>query len=327
MAPLPRIADREIVAARGPRSALDPARPYAYFVEREYARSGAIEDVAVVFLTNKECPFRCVFCDLWQNTLPDRIAEGLVAAQVEWALANLSDTAHVKLYNAGSFFDPEAIPSGDLPRIAELLRGRRSVTVECHPGFLDDRCVSFADAIAPARLEVAIGLETVDPEVLPRIKPSMSLADFERAARFLTENGIGLRAFILLGPPGHVGRQRTEWARRSIDFAFSVGVECCVVIPVRSGNGIVDALAEQGLYAGTNLAELQSTLAYGLRAGRGRVFADLWDVERLAGCPRCSAAREAALEQMNLTQRPAASIDCPCTRAVDSNPASAPPLR
>ncbi len=65
MAPLPRIADREIVAARGSRSPLDPAKPYAYFVEREHSSAGEIENVAAIFLTNKECPFRCVFCDLW----------------------------------------------------------------------------------------------------------------------------------------------------------------------------------------------------------------------------------------------------------------------
>ena len=322
MAPLPRIPDREIVAARGARSPLDPTKPYAYFVERECARTGAIEDVAAVFLTNRECPFRCVFCDLWQQTLPSRVADGLVAGQVEWALANLPEAPHVKLYNAGSFFDSEAIPSADLPRIAELLAGKRSVIVECHPRFVDDRCVAFAKAVAPAQLEVAIGLETADPEVLPRIKPSMSLEDFERAARFLTDNGIGLRAFILLGPPGHVGDERVGWAKRSIDYAFSLGVECCVVIPVRSGNGIVDALEQQGLYSRTNLAELQSVLDYGIRAGRGRVFADLWDVERFTGCFRCGDARIAALEQANYTQRPSVPIDCSCIRAEDSNFAS-----
>jgi len=327
MAPLPRIADREIVAARGPRASLDPARPYACFVEREYARSGAVEDVAAIFLTNQECPFRCVFCDLWRNTLSERIAEGLVAEQVAWALANLSDAPHVKLYNAGSFFDPEAIPRADLPRIAELLRGRRSVIVECHPRFLDARCVEFAEAVAPVKLEVAIGLETVDPEVLPRIKPSMSLADFDRAARFLTDHDIGLRAFILLGPPGHVGRERSDWAQRSLDHAFESGAECCVIIPVRSGNGIVEDLAARGLYARTSLAELHAVVAYGIRARRGRVFADLWDIERLADCSRCSAARVAALEQMNRTQRAVAPIECACTHAVASHPTHAAPPR
>ena len=220
MAPLPRIADREIVAARGARSPLGPEKPYAHFVEREHSSTGAVEDVAAIFLTNKECPFRCVFCDLWQKTLPDRIPAGLVAGQVEWALANLPDAAHVKLYNAGSFFDPEAIPGVDLPRIAELLVGKRSAIVECHPRFVDDRCISFAKAIAPVKLEIAIGLETVDPDLLPRIKPSMTLGDFERAARFLVGNGIDIRAFILLGPPGHLGAERADWAKRSIDRAF-----------------------------------------------------------------------------------------------------------
>jgi len=327
MAPLPRIADREIVAARGSRSLLDPAKPYAAFVEREHSSAGDVEDVAAIFLTNKECPFRCVFCDLWQKTLPDQIADGLVAGQVEWALSNLPELSHVKLYNAGSFFDPEAIPSADLPRIAELLTGKRSAIVECHPRFVDERCISFAKAIAPVKLEIAMGLETVDPEVLPRIKPSMTLDDFESAARFLLDNGIELRAFILLGPPGHFGRERAEWAKRSLDYAFSMGVGCSVVIPVRPGNGIVDALAAQGHYSKTNLAELQSVVEYGIRAGRGRVFADLWDVERIAGCPHCSGARIAALEQMNLTQCPSALLDCSCSRVTDSNRAAPQPTR
>jgi radical SAM enzyme (TIGR01210 family) len=314
MALLPRIADREIVAARGSRSPLDPAKPYAAFVEREHSSAGEVEDVAAIFLTNKECPFRCVFCDLWQNTLPDRIADGLVAGQVDWALSNLPELSHVKLYNAGSFFDSEAIPSADLPRIAQLLTGKRSAIVECHPRFVDERCVSFAKAIAPVKLEIAIGLETVDPEVLPRIKPSMTLDDFERAARFLTDNGIDIRAFILLGPPGHFGAERITWAKRSIEHAFALGVGCCVVIPVRPGNGIVDALAAQGLYSKTNLAELQAVVEYGIRLGRGRVFADLWDVEWFAACPHCSGARTAALEQMNLTQRPSVPTDCSCVR-------------
>ena len=98
-----------------------------------------------------------------------------------------------------------------------------------------------------------------------------------------------------------------------------MGVECCVVIPVRPGNGIVDALAAQGLYSRTNLAELQSVVEYGIRSGRGRVFADLWDVESFAACPHCSGARAAALEQMNLTQRPSAPTDCSCIRVIDSN--------
>ena len=35
---------------------------------------------AVVFLTNRECPFRCVMCDLWMNTLDETVPRGAIAA-------------------------------------------------------------------------------------------------------------------------------------------------------------------------------------------------------------------------------------------------------
>lgn len=313
MAALTPIAERAVVEARGPRAARDPTRPYAYFTERERSADGRVEEVAAVFLTNKECPFRCLMCDLWQNATPERVPDGAVAGQAAWALARLPDTPHVKLYNGGSFFDPQAIPEPDVDRIGALLQGRRSVIVECHPNLVGERCLAFAEAIAPARLEVAMGLETVDPDVLPLIKPNMSLDDFARAARFLSENDIAVRAFVLLGPPGHHGAARVHWAERSLDYAFSLGVECCVVIPVRAGNGIMDALEREGVYEKPTLAELQAALAYGIGLRRGRVFADLWDIGRFLDCPRCGAARVAALEQMNTTQCPAPPVACSCT--------------
>jgi radical SAM enzyme (TIGR01210 family) len=312
MAALTPIAERAVVEARGPRAVRDPARPYAYFAERECGADGCVEDVTAVFLTNKECPFRCLMCDLWKNATPERVPEGAVAGQVAWALARLPDTPHVKLYNGGSFFDRQAISESDAARIATLLRGKRSIIVECHPNLVDERSLAFAEAVAPARLEVAMGLETVDPDVLPLIKPNMSLDDFARAAHFLIENEIAVRAFVLLGPPGQHGAARVHWAQRSLDYAFSLGVECCVVIPVRAGNGVVDALERRGVYEKPTLAELQAAVSYGVGLRRGRVFADLWDVGRFLDCPRCGAARVAALEQMNTTQRPAPPVACSC---------------
>jgi hypothetical protein len=193
MAALTPIAERAVVAARGPRAARDPTRPYAHFVERERSADGRVEDVAAVFLTNKECPFRCLVCDLWKNATPERVPDGAVAGQVAWALARLRETPHVKLYNGGSFFDAQAIPEPDVARIAALLPGKRSVIVECHPKLVDERCLVFAEAIAPARLELAMGLETVDPDVLPFIKPDMSLDHFAGAARFLIDRDIAVR--------------------------------------------------------------------------------------------------------------------------------------
>ena len=312
MAELPQLDDAAILAARGPRAAVDPGSPYASLVEPEWTTEGVVEDVATIFVTNAECPCRCLVCDLWKYTTERNAPPAPVAEQVEAALKELSPTDHVKIYNAGSFFDTQAIPGADRDRIAALMAGRQTLIVECHPKLVDARCVEFAQSIAPTHLQVAMGLETVDPELLPRLNKGMRLEDFDRATHFLTSRGISVRAFILLGPPGHRGDQAVHWAKRSIDHAVSIGVECCVVIPVRPGNGIVDELERAGLFARPTLAELEAVVAYGLEAGKGRVFADLWDIEDFFTCPQCSTRRAAALREFNLSQQPTPPVRCRC---------------
>jgi radical SAM enzyme (TIGR01210 family) len=159
-----------------------------------------------------------------------------------------------------------------------------------------------------------MGLETVHPDVLPRLNKRMTLADFERATRFLGEHGIAVRAFILLRPPLLDEAEGLDWARRSIDWALDAGVECCVVIPTRSGNGAMEELQRQGLFEPPALASLERAVEHGVRQRRGRVFADLWNVEQLFRCPACGPARAERLRQMNLTQTVAAVVECNCER-------------
>src|SRR5262245_13401375 len=102
--------DRFVLEHRPPKNALDPHRPYAALWEEEPNSSGALIPTAVVFLTNRECPFRCVMCDLWKNTLDTTLEHGVIPQQIRLALASLPPARQIKLYNAGSFFDPQAIP-------------------------------------------------------------------------------------------------------------------------------------------------------------------------------------------------------------------------
>jgi radical SAM enzyme (TIGR01210 family) len=299
--------DQWILSLRPPRNVVDPWRPYAHLVEPEYQPGGQVEEVATIFLTNQECPFRCLMCDLWKNTTPERVPDGAIAAQVDWALARLPAVRHVKLYNAGNFFDAQAIPPGDLPAVARRLGEFKTVIVECHPRLVGRRCLHFQEQLRPA-LQVAMGLETIHPDVLPRLNKRMTLADFEGAARFLGGHGVQTRAFILLRPPFLDEAGGIVWAKRSIQYAFSVGVECCVVIPTRAGNGVMEPLAEQGQFHPPRPASLEEVVEYGLGLGGGRVFADLWDIDKFYACPRCDPQRAARLRHMNLTQTVPAAI-------------------
>lgn len=293
--------NRWILAKRGTKNSLDPWRPYHFLWEEEPDATGRLVPTATVFLSNRECPFRCLMCDLWQNTLDTTVPPGAVPAQIEYALSRLPPVRQVKLYNAGSFFDPGAIPPGDDPAIAQIVSQYERVIVECHPSFVGERCLRFRDSLT-GRLEVAIGLETVHPEVLERLNKRFTVGDFQRAASFVTGNDMDLRVFLLLRPPFLSDVEGLTWAKRSLEVSFDAGASVCAVIPTRAGNGALEALAAAGEWAPPKLSSLEAAQAYGLSLARGRVFSDLWDIERFfadAGDP----ARAARLAVMNQTQR------------------------
>jgi radical SAM enzyme (TIGR01210 family) len=302
---------RSILAARGPRNPVDPRRPYAFLVERECAAGGRVEEVATIFLTNRECPFRCLMCDLWKNTTEQRVPVGAIPEQIDYALSRLPPAQHIKLYNSGNFFDHQAIPPEDYPAIASRVQSFDTVIVENHPKLLGDDCARLRDMLA-GQLEVAIGLETAHPQVLARLNKQMTLDDFERAVRGLSNQGIETRAFILLRPPFLGEDEGVQWAIRSMQFAFDCGVRCCCVIPTRDGNGIMEQLRQVGQFAPPSMRSLEEAMEAGLALQQGRVFVDLWDVERFYDCRQCGAARRDRLQQMNLTQKVLPAVDCNC---------------
>ena len=304
-----RERDAWILARRPQRNVLDPMRPWAFFVEQERSRAGEIVPVATVFLTNRECPWRCLMCDLWRNTLTDATPRGAIPAQIDYALERLPSARQIKLYNSGSFFDRRAIPPEDHAAIAERVAGFERVIVECHPSLLGEDCLRFRDRLS-GRLEVAMGLETVHPEILSKLNKRMTLEQFAAAAERLRENDIDLRVFILVKPPFMREDEALEWAARSLDFAFDCGATAATLIPTRGGNGAMEELSAHGDFSPPTLATLEAALAHGIGLHRGRVFADLWDVQQKPGCASCHEERVARLRRMNLEQAILPAVIC-----------------
>jgi len=310
--------DHWILDRRPSRNKLDPQRPYAFLIEKERAESGDIESVATIFLTNRECPWRCLMCDLWKNTLTATVPPGSIPAQIDYALNELPDREaanQIKLYNSGSFFDPKAIPVGDYEAIARRIAQFERVVVECHPQLVNDSCLRFRDLLR-GKLEVAMGLETVHPQVLDKLNKRMTLDLFSRAAEFVRNNQIALRVFVLVKPPFLDETEALLWAMRSIEFTFDCGATVVSLIPTRLGNGALEKLEDQGQFAPPKLATLEKALAYGINQQRGRVFADLWDLQKFCDCPACFCARQDRLQYMNLHQIVPPEIRCSnCPRA------------
>jgi archaeosine synthase beta-subunit len=305
------IDDRWILSRRGEKNAVDPRKPYAWLVEKERTPSGKIEDTAIIFLTNRECPFHCLMCDLWKNTTDVSVPAGAIPEQIEWALKQMPEASILKLYNSGSFFDERAIPEEDYKSIASLVENFETVIVESHPRLINERCLIFRDMLKPD-LQIALGLETVNTGVLRKLNKQMTLEDFRNSVGFLTRHGILSRAFILLRPPFLSESEGIFWAERSIDFAFSAGVECCTVIPVRAGNGAMDLLIEKGCFAQPDIRSLETVLEYGISLNSGRVFADVWDLAAFSACKKCLGKRTDRLIAINLSQEISGPVSCTC---------------
>lgn len=313
--------DRFVLDRRPARPSHNPWASQNLIVEDELASDGSVARSATVFLTGRECPWRCVMCDLWRHTIAEDTPPGAIPAQLAAARVRLqrepAPVSEIKLYNAGSFLDPRAVPEGDYPAIAAALDGFAHVVVESHPALVGPRLDRWLKALAessdhPPGLEVAMGLETAHPDALERLHKRMTVDQFVRAAGALTRRAVAVRVFLLIAPPFVPADAQERWLLHSIDLAFDAGASVVSLIPTRSGNGALDALSAVGFFRQPTLDDIERMVDAALdrSSGRGRLFVDLWDLERFSQCPHCLDGRRDRLHAMNLQQQVHPPIPC-----------------
>lgn len=303
---------RAIAELRPPKNRLNPFVPYHFLHEREPGLQSGTETVNTIFLTSKECAFKCLMCDLWKNTLDGPVPAGAIVQQIDHALERLPEADVIKLYNNGNFFDPKAISPVDYPAISKRLAGYKRVVVENHPKLCNQHCIEF-NSLLNGKLEIAMGLETIHPVALPKLNKQITPEDFKEATAFLKQHNIDVRAFALLSPPYIPGdNENISWALKTIRFAFESGAVRCAVIPVRPGDGIMELLQKSKDYTPPSLAMLEEVFEKALLMQQGQVFADTWDIGFLSKCPHCFEERKKRLETMNLSQRVEDRISCTC---------------
>jgi hypothetical protein len=174
--------------------------------------------------------------------------------------------------------------------------------------------------VAPPRLEVAMGLETAHPGALGRLHKRITLERFARAAADLRRREVALRVFLLISPPFIPADEQDAWLLRSIAFAFDCGASVVSLVPTRPGNGALEALSDEGQFRAPTIEDIERSFAAALvhvshawRASGGRVFVDLWDLQRFANPAAGESdftARRERLRLMNLEQRVMPGIRC-----------------
>jgi radical SAM enzyme (TIGR01210 family) len=311
-----RATNAEVLARRGPRHPVDPRRAIAVVDEHEARYGEEPIRVTTLLLTASECPLRCAMCDLWQNTLAEPTPPGAIPHQIEQALADRPRSGWIKLYNSGSFFDPQSIPPSDYAAIAALCDGFERVIVENHPRFGRTRIEPFARQLS-GQLEIAVGLESVQPGLLRRLNKRMTRSDFDRFARQLAAAEIDLRVFLMLRPPWSEEVEAMRWTLLSVKHAVAYGARHVSLIPARDGNGWMEAARRDGLFRPPSAVSFETVFDEALtfvrrHAAKTIVTVDLWDWERLADCPHCAAPRRQRLAAMNRSQTRLPPVRCRC---------------
>ena len=93
------------------------------------------------------------------------------------------------------------------------------------------------------QLEVAVGLETMQPRWLGRMGKRMTRDEFDGYARKLHEHRIDLRVFLIVGVPGSSVAESLRWAELSVRHA-ALAARSISLIPAR-GNGTSEAGSRQ----------------------------------------------------------------------------------
>lgn len=311
--------DLRIRGLRPPKPHVDPYAAHGTVLEEERRPDGTIERTLTVFLAGAECPFTCSFCDLWRWTIDGPTPPGALTRQLARVLEALEGPMpqRLKLYNASNFFDQRAVPTADVNEIARLAAGFGAITVESHANTIGTQTLAFARRIA-GRLEVAMGLETIHPVASAQLNKRLDLARFDRAARTLTENGVDLRVFVLLGTPYVDASESVAWTVRTVEYAADRGASVVSIIPVRGGNGEIERLQSVGHFTPPTLADLEAALDGCAHCTGTVVTADLWDVEPLPACERCRSERIERLRRLNVTGRPEPCVTCSSCGAGDA---------
>jgi hypothetical protein len=308
--------DRRIRDLRPPKARFDPYTAHGSIVEEERRPDGKIERSLTAFLVGAECPFTCSFCDLWQWTIDGPTTPGALTSQLRGVLDAHSSQRldRIKVYNASNFFDARSVPAEDANGIAEMTTSFAGVTVESHASMVGHRAIDFARRLR-GRLEVAVGLETVNPVAAAQLNKKLDIARFDAAAQLLVENGIDLRVFVLLGTPHVPVEESIEWTVRTVGHAVDRGASVVSIIPVRGGNGELERLQSQGAFIPPTLRQLEDAMEACSGFTHSVVTADLWDVGRLPACAHCQPNRVARLRRINLTGTTEPRITCEVCRA------------
>ncbi|MGA7861382.1 MAG: archaeosine biosynthesis radical SAM protein RaSEA [Thermoplasmata archaeon] len=251
----------------------------------------------------------CSMCGYAKDTLGRSATPEELGQQLDAALRVYRGEPYVKIYTSGSFLDDREVDADSRRRIVEGFSGHaRRLLFETLPEFATPETLVPLRKSFAGELEVALGLESTQPEVLLRYvnKNSPPGAYLDAAGRV---RALGLRAkgYLLLKPPYLTEREAIEDVVTSVRIA-APHFDALSVNPVHIQNGtIVEWLYHRGRYRPPwlwSLAEVMHRSAAHRGTTRLVTFPTAGGLARGPhNCGTCDREFLSALEEASLAQQ------------------------
>lgn len=251
----------------------------------------------------------CSMCGYAKDTLGRSATPEELTRQLAAALQRYHGEPYVKIYTSGSFLDDREVDADSRVRILEAFAGRaRRFLFETLPEFATPEALEPLRRAFPGEIEVALGLESTQPEVLLRyVNKNSPPSDYFAAADRVHALGLRAKGYLLLKPPYLTEREATEDVVTSIRIA-APRFDALSVNPVHIQNGtVVEWLFRRGRYRPPWLWSLAEVMR---RGAKERGTARLMTFPTAGGlnrgphnCGACDGRLLAALEEASLSQQ------------------------
>ncbi|MCI4321384.1 MAG: archaeosine biosynthesis radical SAM protein RaSEA [Thermoplasmata archaeon] len=325
---MPESVARTVARERrpSPRSPPTAREPVNVWSEDEALGSERVR-AFVAILRTRGCYWAdvkgCSMCGYAKDTLGRSASSEELGEQLDRILARYRDEPYVKLYTSGSFLDDREVDPASRVRIASAFRGRaQRLLFETLPEFAVPTMIGPVRDAFGGELEVALGLESTQPEVLGRlINKGSPPSDYLAAADRVRAAGARAKAYLLLKPPYLTEAESVTDVVRSVEVAHG-RFDAFSVNPVHIQNGtVVEWLFRRGRYRPPWLWSLVAAMRAGsaLRgSARFVTFPTAGGLPRGPhNCGKCDARVLAALEEASLSQKFDGLVDLDCACRTD----------
>ncbi len=289
----------------------EAARYVNLWTEKEAIGSERV-DAFVAILRTRGCYWAdvkgCSMCGYAKDTLGRSATPEELGRQLEGILRAYKGQPYVKFYTSGSFLDDREVDPESRRRIVAAFSGTaRRLLFETLPEFAQRETLGPLQEGFHGEIEVALGLESTQPEVLQRfINKGSPPSEYLEAGDRVRALGARAKAYLLLKPPYLTEQESID------DVVTSIGIaaphfDAISVNPVHIQNGtVVEWLYHRQRYRPPWLWSLLEAMRAGvpLRGSTRLVtFPTAGGLPRGPhNCGECDRTVLAALEEASLDQ-------------------------